>query len=63
MSPKKMPWRGSSSGPSGNVDIDIARMELASIKVCGWCGRDYDAWMDLDEWVCYGCAMHPERLP
>ena len=59
----KAPWRGPSSTASGNVDTDIARMEIASTKVCGWCGGRYDAWMDLDEWVCYLCAAHPERLP
>ena len=44
-------------------EVVIARMEIASTKVCGNCGRTYDAWMDLDEWVCYLCSLHPERLP
>jgi hypothetical protein len=57
------PWHGPAPEPSRDPDANIARMELASIKVCGWCGGKYDAWMDLDEWVCYLCAAHPERLP
>lgn len=44
-------------------DYGISRMEYAHSKVCGWCGGQYEAWMDLDEWVCFSCAMHPERLP
>jgi hypothetical protein len=48
---------------SRDTDTIIARMEIASTKVCGWCGERFAAWMDLDEWVCFLCARYPERLP
>lgn len=56
-------WHGPMMEIDPDPDIVIARMEIASTKVCGWCGRKYDAWMDLDEWVCFLCSMHPEELP
>jgi len=49
-------WREPWIGATGDADTDIARMERAAGKVCGWCGEQYEAWMDLDEWVCARCV-------
>jgi hypothetical protein len=34
----------------------MERAELASTKVCGWCGRPFHASENLDDWVCRLCA-------
>ena len=53
------PW----TGATGDADTDIARMERAASKVCGWCGRRLQAWEDLREWACVICAWSGSDTP
>lgn len=56
-------WREPWTGPTGDADTDIARMERAATKMCGWCGRKLDAWENLDEWCCTICASYGSDTP
>lgn len=53
------PW----TGPTGDPETDIGRMERAASKRCGNCGQRLRSYEDLNEWLCTICGWSGNDTP